>query len=207
MDYAENNFSGNIIHPALITLLCIKGGIKASPLTLARFLKTLVEGKEVERIRKIRRINEQPRKIVPVVKAEEEFVNEEKGGGRGDFEDYTEQPVLFSNAEETIPALVRVEERGKRRAEVQENNNYEPLSLLTEMRDEMRIRDEHFREELRWRDNNQTEENKKREENLAALLQQRDEEWKEELAQRDKALRVELREREKSFVNDQLKRD
>ena len=44
MDYAENNFSGNIPHPALITLLCIKVGVtfseidekclKASPLTL-----------------------------------------------------------------------------------------------------------------------------------------------------------------------------
>ena len=28
LDYPENNFSGNIPHPALITLLCIKGGIK-----------------------------------------------------------------------------------------------------------------------------------------------------------------------------------
>ena len=26
MDYVKNNFSGNITHPALISLLCIKGG-------------------------------------------------------------------------------------------------------------------------------------------------------------------------------------
>ena len=48
LDYAENNFSGNIPYPALITLLCIKGGItvieeeeksmKTSPLTLTGVL-------------------------------------------------------------------------------------------------------------------------------------------------------------------------
>ena len=78
--------------------------------------------------------------------------------------------MLSLNAKETIPALVRVEERGKRRAKVQESNNSKLLSLLIEMRDEMRRRDEQFREELRWRDNNQVEENKKREKNLATLL-------------------------------------
>ena len=65
MDYAENNFSGNIPHLALITLLCIEGGIKVvedeekSPkayfLTLIGVLKTPEEGEEVERIRKRRR--------------------------------------------------------------------------------------------------------------------------------------------------------
>ena len=44
IDYAKNNFSGNIPYPTLITLLCIKGGVtfseiedkcpKSSPLTL-----------------------------------------------------------------------------------------------------------------------------------------------------------------------------
>ena len=44
LDYVENNFSSNITHPALNTLLCIKGGVKiaddeekslkAAPLTL-----------------------------------------------------------------------------------------------------------------------------------------------------------------------------
>ena len=70
--------------------------------------------------------------------------------------------MLFLNAKEIIPTLVRVEERGKRRAEVQENNNSELLYLLTEMRDEMRRRDEQFKEEIRWRDNNQAGENKKK---------------------------------------------
>ena len=77
--------------------------------------------------------------------------------------------MLSPNAKETIPALVRVEERGKRRAK-QESNNSKLLSLLIKMRDEMRRRDEQFREELRWRGNNQVEENKKREKNLATLL-------------------------------------
>ena len=59
LDYAENNFSGNIPHPALIALLCIKGGIKvaeeeekspkAFPLTLTRVFKTPAEGEKGER--------------------------------------------------------------------------------------------------------------------------------------------------------------
>ena len=59
LDYVENNFSRNIPHPSLTTLLCIKRGVKfneeeekspkASPLTLTGALKAPVEGKEVER--------------------------------------------------------------------------------------------------------------------------------------------------------------
>ena len=30
LDYVENNFSGDIPHPTLITFLCIKGGIKVA---------------------------------------------------------------------------------------------------------------------------------------------------------------------------------
>ena len=65
LDYSENNFSGNIPHPALITLLCIKGDVtfsdteekwpRSSPLTLTGVLKALVQGKEVMRTRKRKR--------------------------------------------------------------------------------------------------------------------------------------------------------
>ena len=140
LNYVGNNFSGNIPYPALITLMCIKGGDtfseaeekrpKASPLTLTltRVLKTPAEDEEVERIRKRKRVNkEQSRETVPIVEAEEELENEEIGG----FKDYTKKLVLSPNAEETIPALVRVKESEKIRAEVQESSNFELLSLLT----------------------------------------------------------------------------
>ena len=62
LDYPENNFSGNIPHPTLITLLCIKGGVtfnkreercpRSSPLTLTGVLKAPAQGEEVERARK-----------------------------------------------------------------------------------------------------------------------------------------------------------
>ena len=59
LDYAEGKFSGNIPHPSLIKLLCIKGGVKfneveeercskASPLTLVGVFKALVESEEGE---------------------------------------------------------------------------------------------------------------------------------------------------------------
>ena len=59
LDYVESKFSGNIPHPSLITLMCVKGVIKfneredercskASPLTLAGALKAPMESKEGE---------------------------------------------------------------------------------------------------------------------------------------------------------------
>ena len=64
LDYLENNFSGNIPHPALITLLCIKGGVtfseteercpRSSPITLTGVLKAPTQGEEVERARKMK---------------------------------------------------------------------------------------------------------------------------------------------------------
>ena len=70
LDYAENSFSGNIPHPALITLLCIKRGVtfneteekcpRASPLTLTRVLKTPAQVEEVKRVRKRKRTAKEP---------------------------------------------------------------------------------------------------------------------------------------------------
>ena len=91
LDYAESNFSGNIPHPSFITLLCIKGGVKfneeeekipkASPLTLTGALNAPIEGKEVERRRKKKRTEEQPKEPVPTLEVEEERDSKERGGG------------------------------------------------------------------------------------------------------------------------------
>ena len=84
LDNNENNFSGNIPHPALITLLCIKGGggggedvtfseaeekcLRSTPLTLNRVIKTLTQGEEVKRARKRKRAAiEVPREATPTV--------------------------------------------------------------------------------------------------------------------------------------------
>ena len=84
--------------------------LKASPLTLTRVHKSPVEGVEVERIRKRKRTEEQPRETVHVEEAEGEFGNEEMGV----FEDYTNQPMLFpTTVEEAIALPVRTENRGK----------------------------------------------------------------------------------------------
>ena len=130
-----------------------------------------------------------------------------KKGGGGLFEAHLEQPLLSPTTEEATPAQRRGEIRGKERAEEQENNIFELLTLIKEIRDEMRGRDEQLREELRWRDNHQDEETWKKENNLTKSLQQRDNEWREDLSERDRALRAEFRERGKAFINEQLKRD
>ena len=86
--------------------------------------------------------------------------------------------MLSPSVEETMPTQNRVE-RYKRRVEEQESSNSDLFSPLTEMREEMKRRDEQLKEELRLRDNNQSIEDKEREESLTTLLQQRDEEWRE----------------------------
>ena len=109
---------------------------RSSPLTLTRVLKAPAQSEEVERARKRKRADTDfPRDAVPTV--EEEPKNEEMGG----FEDYPEQPVLSPSAEETLSAQ-NIEERGKRIAEEQDSNNSEMYSLLIEMREEMKRRDE-----------------------------------------------------------------
>ena len=145
---------------------------------------------------------ELPGEAAPVAKQELEI--EENWGGGGGVEDYPEKPVLSPKAEEDIMTAQNKAERGIRTIEKQESNTSALFSLLTEMREEMKRRDQQFKEELRWRDKTLAAKKKK---NLTAVLQQRDEEWREELAKRDKTLRVELKEREKAFVQDQLMRN
>ena len=53
--------------------------LKASHITLIGVLKTPKEDEEVERIKKRRRIEEQPRETISKVEAEGEFGNEERG--------------------------------------------------------------------------------------------------------------------------------
>ena len=124
MDYPKNNFLGNIPHPTLITLLCIKGGVtfneteercpRPSPFTLTRVLKALAHGEKVERAIKWKRETiELPREIAPAVEEEPEI--EDLGGG-GEFEDYLEQPVISPRDEKEIPTQ-NIAERGKKRAE------------------------------------------------------------------------------------------
>ena len=89
MDYPKNNFSGNIPHPALITLLYIKGGAsfseteercpRSSPFTLTGVLKAPTQGEEVERARKKKiTASELPREAAPI--AIEEPKTKEIGG-------------------------------------------------------------------------------------------------------------------------------
>ena len=61
--------------------------------------------------------------------------------------------MLSPTIDKATPAPARAKERGKRRAEVEERSTNELLSLLKEMKNEIRGRDEKLKEELRWRDN------------------------------------------------------
>ena len=117
---------------------------KTFPLTLNRILKAPTQGEEVERTRNIKRATtELPKETVLTIEeepereemGEEEPEREEMGGGGGEgVEDYLKQPVLSPKNEEEIPAQKRAEEK--------ESSASELLSLLTEMREYMKRRNE-----------------------------------------------------------------
>ena len=94
LDYAENNFSGNIPHLALITLLCIKEGVtfseteekfpRSSHLTLTRVLKTPTQGEEVEKEREREQVqNCQGRQPLQLRKSQKLKKGWGGGGGGG----------------------------------------------------------------------------------------------------------------------------
>ena len=60
--------------------------------------------------------------------------------------------MLSPKAEEDTIPTQSITERGSRTSEGQESSTVAMFSLLIEMREEMKRRDEQFREELRWRD-------------------------------------------------------
>ena len=91
LDYLENNFSVNIPHPALITLLCIIGGVtfsetkekcpRSSPLILTGVLKAPVQRKEVEKTRKRKRSNSELQGEAVHAVEERLDIEEIRGGG------------------------------------------------------------------------------------------------------------------------------
>ena len=115
LEYAKRNFVGNIPHPSLITLLCIKGGVKfneeeeerfpkTSPLTLIGVLKAPAEseeGKRREKPTKKRKMAEtETRRGVSPVKDQapiaisyERESSEERGGFEADLEQPMRSPV------------------------------------------------------------------------------------------------------------------
>ena len=60
--------------------------------------------------------------------------------GWGGFEDYPELPVLSLRGEEEMPTQNRAE-RGKKRAEEQESSTTKLFSLLIEMREDIKRRE------------------------------------------------------------------
>ena len=106
LDYERRKFSRNIPHPSLITLLCIKRGVKfneakenrslkASLLTIVVVLKAPIESEEgsrrekPSRKRKMVETTEEPKNQVPTIAPVES--NSSEGGG---YEANLEQPVL-----------------------------------------------------------------------------------------------------------------
>ena len=155
LEYVKGNFVGNIPHPSLITLLCIKGVVKfndeeeercpkTSPLTLTRVLKAPIESEERERIkeptRKRKRIETQAKRtreteelrgVSPVrdqtsTTISDEGESSEKMGG---FEANLEQQVLSPVANHRVPAQTRYEER-REESDTEKSLDAEQLSTI-----------------------------------------------------------------------------
>ena len=70
--------------------------------------------------------------------------------------------MLPPTADQGTSAPTRAKGRGQQRAKIEESSTSELLSLLKEMKSEMKEGDEQIRKELRWRDNHLEDQIKKK---------------------------------------------
>ena len=196
LDYAKLNFLGNITHPSLITLLCIKGGVKfneeederclnTSPLNLAGVLKAPVESEEGER--RVKPTKKRKRAETEAGNKDEAHTvafGEGDSSERGGFKANLEHPMLSPTAEHEAPAQTGVEEKGEER-ENEESSSAEQLPML--------------RKKGKGKKRATTEERNNFE--LLALLK----EMKKEIRERDEQIREELKWRD-NHLEDKIKK-
>ena len=181
LGYSERKCRGVIPHPAIITRLCIQGGVDeewgtedtypgASPLTLTDITKgpkNRGKGKEKE--------------------TEEEKENE----GCSLPEQWKNQIPLQPKAQRSQSQFWNASLELRQTHQEQDEssgkncNHTELIELLVSMRQKLKERDNQLKTQLQLRDEYFDAELRRRDQNLEDVLKKRDEEWKIEVEKRD----------------------
>ena len=191
MRYHEGNKRGVIPHPAIVTILCLKAGVKGAweteeevPLTSPLLLTGVSKG---PRSQKKKGLLIKTREEAPVARQEEENSENPVETNTFTFADNEGQnegsPMDFSLPLASSPPVQNrtFREQGESSRGAQENNSI--MEMLTSMQNRMEER------EKRW-----SIQQKFREDTYEVELKRRDQQWEEELQRREEKFELELKE-------------
>ena len=225
MRYHEGNKRGVIPHPATITVLCLKAGVKGAseteeevPLTSPLLLTGVSKGPQNQ---KKKGVLIKTREEAPAARQEEENSENVVETNTFTFADNEGQnegsPMDFSFPLASSPPRKNrtFREQGESSRGAQENNAVMEMLLSMQNRLEERenrwstqqqFRDNTYEIELKRRDQQWEEELQRREERFESELKRREQEWEEELKMREEQMKVVLQQQREYFRNEMEKR-
>ena len=226
MRYHEGNKRGVIPHPATITILCLKAGVKGAweteeevPLTSPLLLTGVSKG---PRNQKKKGVLIKTREEAPAARQEEENSENPVETNTFTFADNEGQnegsPMDFSFPLASSPPRQNrtFREQGESSRGAQENNAIMEMLLSMQNRMEERekrwsiqqqFRDNTYEAELKRRDQQWEEELQRREERFESELQRREQEWEAELKRREEQMKGVLQQQREDFRKEMEKRD
>ena len=201
--YHEGNKRGVIPHPATITVLCLKAGVKGAweteeevALTSPLLLKGVGKG---PRSQKKKGLLIKTREEAPAARQEEKNSENPVETNTFTFADNEGQnegsPMDFSFPLDSSPPVQNktFREQGKSSRGAQENNSI--MTMLLSMQSRMEER------EKRW-----SIQQKFREDTYEVELKRRDQQWEEELQRREEKFESELKRREREWEKEQKRK-
>ena len=226
MRYHEGNKRGLIPHPATITVLCLKAGVKGVweeeeevPLTSPLLLTGVSKG---PRNQKKKGVLIKTREEAPDARQEEENSENPVETNTFTFVDNEGQnegsPMDFSIPLASSPPMQNrtFREQGESSRGAQENNSIMEMFISMQSRMEEREKrwsiQQKFREgtyevELKRRDQQWEEELQRREEKFESELKSREQKWEDEISRREEQLKKIMEQKEEEFRKEMEKRD
>ena len=215
MRYHEGNKRGLIPHPATITILCLKAGVKGDwvteeevPLASPLLLTGVTKG---PRNQKKKGVLIKTGEETPTAGQEEENSENPMGANTSTRADNEEQdegsPMDFSfPLASSSPMQGRTfREQGEGSKGTQGNNTI--IEMLLSMQRKMEEREQRWNVQQQFRDNTYEVELKRRDQQWEEELQRREEKFKTELKRKEQKFEKELQRRENRFESESKRRE
>ena len=226
MRYHEGNKRGLIPHPATITVLCLKAGVKGVweeeeevPLTSPLLLTGVSKGLR----------NQNKKGVLIKTREEAPGARQEDENSENPFETNTftftdnegqneGSPMDFSIPLASSPPMQNrtFREQGESSRGAQENNSIMEMLISMQSRMEERekrwsiqqkFREDTYEVELKRRDQQWEEELQRREEKFESELKSREKKWEDEISRREEQLKKIMEQKEEEFRKEMEKRD
>ena len=226
MRYHEGNKRGLIPHPATITVLCLKAGVKGAweeeeevPLTSPLLLTGVSKG---PRNQNKKGVLIETREEAPAARQEEENPETPPENNTFTFADKEGQdersPLDFSIPLASSPPMQNrtFRKQGESSRGAQKNNSIMEMLISMQSRMEERekrwsiqqqFRDDTYEAKLKRRDQQWEEELQRKEEMFESELKRREHKWEDEMSRREEQLKNIMEHKEEEFRKEMEKRD